>query len=1762
MADDYKSGVTRVLETAERQYSNVVWQAGKPPLDSELNMMGQVSWEALSSQIRANTHSGWLTDPLRADEDFIFHEKSANYFELAGRPTYALVNGWVVPVAGSNSSSGLENAISLPPPPATNSSTTFVFLEVWRAVLEGDNSDNRPTNSSVYKYGNVDYSAGNPVDDELVDPTLGFSTTKRVQVQYRIRVQQTTTDITTYPEGLGSPDVYAQGTLVAPNAGYTFTNMKDEGDTGLWRAGAGDEASQTDLGTVDGYVYAIPICAVFRRNSNRYSAISNGTPNHNGSISRLPSGGSGILTDATLTADLAYNTTGAISITGLIGSGLDDVAFFGQALAGSAERFLVIGSGINREVFSISAVDSGAGTITIQSRGRAGTDPKNHSAGASVEIYTGRLDGKFADQITREDVLDLRHSISMGGFDYQSLLQANLNALLGNSLKTTFKQAGVGSSSYGVEVVEVSSIFNPNGATRQHSNFVDAPDGIRTIWSDTAVVHPDVTFLCDMATATDSNGFTTQPLDTETTDTWTIGASFNPQAFIQTGGLRNGTAIFFNIGGANGSSGARAGIRSDLPDDVVRLISPREMQDKDFKPVKVRYMGFNRPNGEGESGTQGLYTAPTESSNFETPFIVLGDSLLSASGRSANKETGEFRNLRYLTSNGVTYESVWAVDMGVNLDSLLDTPSLHGTTTLRNLITKNGDDLTGYSSEAYLVIHGDTDAGATFTNNGVFKIISVGADSDYLPILEMAEAHSGGVLWQVGDSWSTHIANSNRWAYLLRVGSTANLFGDNPSASLTFDVRTQYLDSRDSSCAIVFTAIEDVDSLDTMPIVANRSTSDNVLISVSLLYPPGHGATARVLDKAHAINLRSPINDYLRNNTSDLDSTGVTTIPLPAEEILFPTGNQIGLWSGLDSFGSYASESVSYGDTLVAGQISKEAEAFVDLGSKTLMLRPYRLQYLKGFGHTLGVTSIGSSNYANGTSKLGASGIFQATSNVWEVPHETMPSFGRQDIPYHRKTGANDQYMEGFNHLFLDERDTTNGVFKIIGGESNGASGGVRPILFVTGGQYGARDNTSNSAINAPYYGADLISLSGKPTSEFGEVLNGVRLPPHFGIARLFGVYEKADFEARAVDTGGTGFESDRETEHSNGPTNLLRKDTSLYPIHILENGAIVETGEVGSHTYVVTEHAIDITKIPSYVAGQSFSDFNYVVECTVFGFALGFISQNNFVFSRQYTGTGATIPFAPPAPIEALPMVVPSPVPQSEEVYVAGMRTPYQGDPFHTVGGSSPEVSDSVFRYGQIDPALAFNFSSPRGQLEADGSSAIEVTNPRTVEVLATLDFYTTQGTGAIATYREGTLDLGFAPYQHTDQELPIESRIPALITEELPQTNVGLFSQALDSRSTNAQASLWLDLNSDAIFKGNSGNHHLVITYTRGSFTAVLNGEDYAADLLTPLALIAPSHFRERGVGCQSFLSTLGTVLVFDSDVRGEDGNRATLSVSLEPKTGAPNGTKNNPLLRGLTRLSEGVNLSLNQSTPNTPTKVRFAGGRDVPVNAGNGSVNPSEVGTTSRLPLGILLSDFDFSCEEPLRNNAGSLTMFAGSSTPLETAVPTDAEGNVYTRISGAAGELLQMGDGTVLDYTAYPTSANRRFRVLRGGGAVYGASGAVPGAPLTFLNESFPAEINPVLKGAVLAGRAMLVRNFYEQAFSVQDLADRSYGDELMLLVVTQGCARNADGSLVVGGAISPSGYGEGFAAADRFRIKGRPLIKGESPDVALVVPAKK
>ena len=160
----------------------------------------------------------------------------------------------------------------------------------------GENRPNKPSGVNdqdmLFRHGNVESPAPVWLADELIDPVVDFETTQRVQLQYRIRVTDENAAINykKHPDGFSNniggptPTVFAQGARSTPASNvsgrfYPFVPSDrasiwgnssavayDIEDDGLWVAGDGSEQSTKDLGSVDGFVYAIPIAFLFRHN--------------------------------------------------------------------------------------------------------------------------------------------------------------------------------------------------------------------------------------------------------------------------------------------------------------------------------------------------------------------------------------------------------------------------------------------------------------------------------------------------------------------------------------------------------------------------------------------------------------------------------------------------------------------------------------------------------------------------------------------------------------------------------------------------------------------------------------------------------------------------------------------------------------------------------------------------------------------------------------------------------------------------------------------------------------------------------------------------------------------------------------------------------------------------------------------------------------------------------------------------------------------------------------------------------------------------------------------------------------------------------------------------------------------------------------------------------------------------------------------------------------------------------------------------------
>ncbi len=502
MSNNLGTGVSRVLDPTNSGLVEVIWQQGKPPCDAELNLLQEIASDFTRKAVLRGTPSGWLGNETNGIEDYVTNAIWSNWFKFGRQRSgekqstqWAVVNGWLVPVMGtktgtppgSPNDTDVWNLIALDPPPANSGDfrVDFVFLEVWLArTPPNPDTTNKPSASAIYKYGNVEGGASFIADD-FVDPALGFETTQRVQLQYRIRVVKGLVGLASYPDGFDPTVVKAQGAATAATS-YTFTNMRQElGDPGLWRAGDG---TANALGTVDGYAYAVPICTVFRRNGVAWTGEP--SPNLNGGFNRNP-------TAVDRTGIKTFSVTGSVSDTNpqipLLVANITSTA---TTFSISPTTYLPLPSApatpvlikVGDEMMTYSAISGGVMTVT---RGVNGTRAETHPLGTSVLVQSGRPDGLFADQVAITDVLDQRHVVNPNGFDYDALLKQGLDKLLKGHLRANWKRTGAGPQGPFVPYEDKIGTSASTGVT-----LLDAPDSIRLAFSDASVLQ-QVEFIAE-----------------------------------------------------------------------------------------------------------------------------------------------------------------------------------------------------------------------------------------------------------------------------------------------------------------------------------------------------------------------------------------------------------------------------------------------------------------------------------------------------------------------------------------------------------------------------------------------------------------------------------------------------------------------------------------------------------------------------------------------------------------------------------------------------------------------------------------------------------------------------------------------------------------------------------------------------------------------------------------------------------------------------------------------------------------------------------------------------------------------------------------------------------------------------------------------------------------------------------------------------------------------------------------------------------------
>jgi len=279
---------------------------------------------------------------------------------------------------------------------------------------------------------------------------------------------------------------------------------------------------------------------------------------------------------------------------------------------------------------------------------------------------------------------------------------------------------------------------------------------------------------------------------------------------------------------------------------------------------------------------------------------------------------------------------------------------------------------------------------------------------------------------------------------------------------------------------------------------------------------------------------------------------------------------------------------------------------------------------------------------------------------------------------------------------------------------SYAASGGLTWSVFSTTDY--ASPTPHPATYNSLIIVAGLPNLAGMQfySDTRGLGRQGLQLPPFYGIARLFGIYEAGDYKLN-----GSAFNGTDRTDRGAGAVNLLRQDCQTPTFW-------VEIDQDGDSTFVINADVIDITRSVVNPISQ-FSQGNYIIEASIFGFDRGSfdISQEfRLVLSRNRTqaiNTGSRSANIG-ASIAGPTSVLPGPATPTDSVLVNYSRTPYQGDPW----GSQTNYIDIQQAIGPIQTATAYQLDTTELT-----ESALTRPNQKALEVLCSVGFSTTLGTG-----------------------------------------------------------------------------------------------------------------------------------------------------------------------------------------------------------------------------------------------------------------------------------------------------------------------------------------------------------------------------------------------------------------------------------------------
>lgn len=322
--------------------------------------------------------------------DYLAH---SNAFSLG--ITDVNVNGNTVTVDTTNG----YTKIQLSPPPTFGERDDLVFLETWHPQDDPYNMSWR-----IRVVDGVDFEKYKV--DGFLESSVGVSPTMNNSL------------IT--PQGGNLNPVSSAGDwqrdkflTVTQRSYYNSGTAGASNDSGLYIAGKGDSTSKDLLLTADGYVYAIPLFRVKRRNSGGYRVDNlNGAREYENLNNLRFSFDTDVMygTETTFTAIVDAQNVSKLKVGDIIGFSKPSIKI--------------------TEIIDSDTVRA----IWLEDRYVASGANATYNV-----IFSDRPDNKYANIIDKDDIIDLRHKVSLKKLNLNEILDDNFDKLLRGKLQTKEK---------------------------------------------------------------------------------------------------------------------------------------------------------------------------------------------------------------------------------------------------------------------------------------------------------------------------------------------------------------------------------------------------------------------------------------------------------------------------------------------------------------------------------------------------------------------------------------------------------------------------------------------------------------------------------------------------------------------------------------------------------------------------------------------------------------------------------------------------------------------------------------------------------------------------------------------------------------------------------------------------------------------------------------------------------------------------------------------------------------------------------------------------------------------------------------------------------------------------------------------------------------------------------------------------------------------------------------------------------------------------